>query len=147
MKYKYKDMFPYDSIRESQEEAINFAIESLTAEEKRFVIVEAGTGVGKSAVGLTVARYLDSHMSHVDGFENGSYFVTTQKILQEQYVSDFGGTKGGMKSIKSSTNYTCSFHKKNTCSQSQQLLRTADRDSRFFKARTFSCKYKEEKKK
>ena len=146
MSGNYEKYFPHESVRESQDYAIKKILEAYS-EGKRFVILEAGTGVGKSAIGLTVARYLNSTVPLTEAYEAGAWFVTTQKILQEQYVSDFGGTKGGMKSIKSSTNYTCSFHKKNTCSQSQQLLRTADRDSRFFKACTFSCKYKEEKKK
>lgn len=146
MNGSYEKYFPHKSVRESQDYAIKKVLEAYN-EGKRFVILEAGTGVGKSAIGLTVARYLNSTVPLTEAYEAGSWFVTTQKILQEQYVSDFGGSKGGMKSIKSSTNYTCGFHKKNTCSQSQQLLRTADRDSRFFKACTFNCKYKEEKKK
>ena len=106
MKYDYSKMFPHKSLRESQRVAIDFAIETLVTSDKRFAIVEAGTGVGKSAVGLTVARYLDSQMKQIDGFEQGSYFVTTQKILQDQYERDFGGSHGPMKSIKSSSNYT-----------------------------------------
>ena len=52
-----------------------------------------------------------------------------------------------MSSIKSSSNYQCTFHKRNTCQQSQQILRTTDRDSKFFKACTFNCKYKNAKNK
>ena len=75
----------------------------------------------------------------------GSYFLTTQKILQKQYVNDFGRPRGSMCSIESSSNYRCSYHKKNTCQESQRLLRAEDSKSRFFKACVFNCKYKNAK--
>ena len=77
--------FPHDMPRACQEEAINFALDSIIDDNKRFVIIEAGTGVGKSAIGLTVARYLQENLPEREGHEKGAYFLTTQKILQEQY--------------------------------------------------------------
>jgi len=145
MKWNYDHLFPHSTVRPAQREAIDFVLNEIINSDKRFVIVEAGTGVGKSAVGLTVARYLHSNMMSVDGFEDGSYFVTTQKILQEQYFRDFGSPSGKMRSIKSSSNYKCSFYKQNTCKESQQLLKTQDRNSQFFKACTINCAYKNDK--
>ena len=87
----YSKFFPYSSIRDAQTEAIDFALKAFIDEGKRFVILEAGTGVGKSAIGLTVARYLNYSLPFlVDGYVDGGYFLTTQKILQEQYMKDFG---------------------------------------------------------
>ena len=106
-------------------------------------MVEAGTGVGKSAIGLTAARLLSGQPS--ENHEGGAYFLTTQKILQEQYVKDFGGFRGSMKSIKSSSNYTCNFNKKTSCGESLRALKTADKQSRFFKACAFNCVYKKAK--
>ena len=40
---KYKDRFPYSTIRKEQEECIAFAIDSLIANKKSFCIIEAGT--------------------------------------------------------------------------------------------------------
>ena len=71
--------------------------------------------------------------------------MTTQKILQEQYIKDFGEPAGQMKSIKSSSNYGCRFHKGNTCAESRQLLRTEDRGTKFFKTCTMNCVYKKAK--
>ena len=85
----YINNFPYETIRNEQTEAINFSLEEFKT--KRFVIVEAGTGVGKSAVGLTVAKTM----------ADSAYFITTQKILQHQYIDDFA--QHGMFSLKSST--------------------------------------------
>ena len=139
----YESKFPYAEIREQQREAIDFAINSLVKQNKRFCIIEAGTGVGKSAIGLTVARVLSEAMAPDPDISPGAYFLTTQKILQDQYQSDFAS----MVSLKSSSNYQCRFHKSNTCSESQQLLRSEEKGSRFFNTCVFNCTYKEEKKK
>lgn len=146
MSFKYSKHFPYKDIRDQQAEAIEFALDNCVNQGKRYIVVEAGTGVGKSAVGLTVARYLSNNMNNTAGlFEEGSYFLTTQKILQEQYVKDFGGFGGPMKSIKSSTNYTCRFNKKTSCGESLRALRTAEKGSKFWKACTFNCVYRNAK--
>ena len=143
MSFEYKKHFPYKTIRDQQDQAIQFALDNCLNQNKRFIIIEAGTGVGKSAVGLTIARYLSEKMVNTAGlFEPGAYFLTTQKILQEQYVKDFGGFGGPMKSIKSSSNYTCNFNKKTSCGESLRALRTADKGSRFWKACTFNCVYR-----
>ena len=147
MSVDYTRHFPHPEIRPQQLQAINFVIDAFVEKGKRFVILEAGTGVGKSAVGVTIGRYLNDLCESESTFEPGSYFVTTQKILQEQYVNDFGTPNGNMRSVKSSSNYDCKYHKKKTCKESQQMLRTADKGSRFFKACAYGCIYKEEKKK
>jgi Rad3-related DNA helicase len=146
MNTEYSKHFPHKKIRAQQEEAIEFALEKCINQNKRFIVIEAGTGVGKSAVGLTIARYLSAKMTNTAGlFEPGSYFLTTQKVLQEQYVKDFGGFSGPMKSIKSSSNYTCSFNKKTSCGEGLRALRTAEKGSRFWKACTFNCVYRNAK--
>ena len=143
MNQEIKSKFPYKTIRDQQQQAIEFALRSVKDEGKKFVVIEAGTGVGKSAIGLTVARLLSGSSS--EDFATGAYFLTTQKILQEQYVKDFGGFSGPMKSIKSSSNYSCNFNKGTSCGESQRALKTADKKSRFFKACAFNCVYKKAK--
>jgi|TARA_E500000331_G_C17233249_1_gene703602 ATP-dependent DNA helicase DinG len=139
----YLDKFPYPSIRDQQQLAIDFSIKSLINDNKKFCIIEAGTGVGKSAIGLTLARVLADTPAAGKETTPGSYFLTTQKILQDQYESDFNG----MVSLKSSVNYKCSYHKKNTCSESQALLRTEEKGTRFFNSCAFNCVYKKRKEK
>lgn len=145
--------FPYDEPREDQVETINFAIDEFK-NGKKYVIAELGTGCGKSGVGVTLGRYMtnlsltplnpDPKVEYLPG----SWLITPQKILQQQYENDFGGSgKNKMKSIKSSTNYGCKFHKKNTCSESQQLLKVEEKGTRFFNTCMFNCVYKEKKKK
>ena len=81
------NFFPYSSPREKQVEAILAGISCLN--NKKYFILEAGTGVGKSAIGLTVSKAIDSNMQTESEFGEGAYFLTTQKILQQQYVKDF----------------------------------------------------------
>jgi ATP-dependent DNA helicase DinG len=142
---EYESFFPFGEIRDQQREAIEFALREFE-EGKKFVIIEAGTGVGKSAIGVTIARAMSKWLPQNDAYKTGSYFITTQKILQEQYLDDFGGCKGAMTSIKSSSNYQCKFHKKQSCGEGQRLVRLEqDKTSKFFRTCSFSCNYKEAK--
>ena len=44
----------------------------------KYIILEAGTGIGKSAIATTIANMYDD-----------SYILTMTKQLQEQYLDDF----------------------------------------------------------
>ena len=140
--------FPFKTPRAEQQDAINFILRAFLEDGKRFVIADLGTGIGKSAIAVTVARYLNAHAPPVgsDDAAPGAWFMTTQKILQEQYMEDFGAPLGNMRSIRSATNYTCDFLKKNSCSEGQQMLRAADKSSKFWKSCMFNCTYKQERK-
>ena len=146
----WRGHFPFSEVRKEQESAINFILNSFIGDDKRFVICEAGTGTGKSAIGLTVARYLTANNTNErdSAYQSGAYFLTTQKILQEQYIKDFGGEEGSMKQIMSATNYQCKFHKKQTCAESlRQLKLEQDKQSKFARTCSYQCTYKLEKQK
>jgi ATP-dependent DNA helicase DinG len=83
--------FPFKSYRKGQKEAIDKAREAFK-KGKRFVVIEAPTGSGKSAIAVTFAREAKS-----------SYILTAQKILQEQYVRDFPD----LSLMKGRSNYAC----------------------------------------
>jgi len=139
------DSFPYEVPREQQQLAIEFSIDKFFNEKKKFIVIEAATGVGKSAIGLTMANIINQKLQAPEDFSGGAYFLTTQKILQEQYVRDFGAPIGNISSIQSSTNYDCKYYKENTCAESLRSLKTADKDSKFFKTCAFNCVYKNAK--
>ncbi len=83
--------FPYSEYRPGQKEAIDAARQAFK-DGKRFVVIEAPTGSGKSGIAVTLAR------------ESGSaYIVTAQKLLQDQYVSDFPD----LALMKGRANYSC----------------------------------------
>jgi len=125
--HEYEKYFPFPSIRPEQKKAIEFALDSYES-GKKYVILELSTGVGKSATGITIARYMEAHAPPVrneDGeLMTGAYVITTQKILQEQYMNDFGPQSGKdlIRTIKSSTNYRCKFYSDQTCSESKRVL-------------------------
>jgi len=129
----YLTNFPYEVPRQEQLNAMQFAMDAF-AEGKRFVIIEAGTGVGKSAVGLTIAKTISEN----------AYFLTTQKILQHQYVDDF--SKDGMLSLQSSTNFRCKYYKGKDCSQALRELKVS-KDPKFRACCGGGCNYKIAKRK
>jgi ATP-dependent DNA helicase DinG len=135
--------FPYESPRDEQSLIINKAIDSFKS-GKRFFIIEAGTGIGKSAIGFTLSKALDAiNNDNNSEYLPGGIFLTTQKILQDQYMKDF--EVKGLKSIKSSSNYKCRHSKGNTCAQSMRLLKTADKGSRHWNTCMFKCPYRNSK--
>lgn len=131
----WRKFFPFQVVRKEQESAIEFALKEFAA-GKRFVVCELGTGVGKSAIGLTIARAVCSESN------GNAYFLTTQKILQDQYVNDFPT----MKSIKSKSNYVCNFKTHQNCAESDEQLKIESPASDFYGAcGGDGCKYKKEK--
>lgn len=146
-KEDWETYFPFTSPRPEQVNAINFALDAFIGEDKRFVICEVGTGGGKSAIGLTVARAVHSHYAGNDEeYGHGSYFLTTQKILQEQYIRDFGLPRGNMRSLKSSSNYACTgVAKGETCASGQRIMHnnsSLDKGTPGWKNCMFDCSYK-----
>ena len=92
---------------------------------------------------LTVSEFLRRYTTCPNDLKPGGNFLTTQKILQEQYTRDFKHL--GMNSVYSSTNYKCKFHKQNTCGESSRLLRTAQKGDKFWNTCMFNCPYKKAK--
>ena len=151
--HDYLQFFPFSKIRKEQKKAIEFAIDAYES-GKKYVVLELGTGVGKSATGITIARYMESYGAPVknDAGDSltGAYIVTTQKILQEQYLRDFGPQcgKGLVRSIKASSNYTCSFYTDQSCAESKRILLKLGKQlngTEFQKHCKQQCKYSIEK--
>ena len=79
--------FPFAKPREFQLETISEITEAINKGYK-YIVLEAGTGTGKSAVAATLSQMFDS-----------SYILTVTKQLQDQYLRDFNdlGFKKGIK--------------------------------------------------
>lgn len=85
--------------RPEQKRIINEITEAIEMGFKN-IIVEAGTGTGKSAIATTIARYIGD-----------SYVLTMTKQLQNQYLDDFDYM---LAEIKGKSNYHCGL-KNSTC--------------------------------
>ncbi len=83
--------FPFARYRPGQRETIDRVTAAFDA-GARYVVVEAPTGSGKSAIAVTLAREA-----------NSAYILTAQKLLQDQYLGDFPD----LASMKGRSNYEC----------------------------------------
>ena len=71
---------------------------------KRFLVIAAPTGAGKSAILYALANAItDLDMIQHDFDGNGAIFTTSQKVLQDQYEADFPD----MFVMKGRNNYPC----------------------------------------
>lgn len=134
--------FPYSQPREIQEEIISTVINKFK-DGNKYAVIECGTGVGKSAIGFTIAKYLSNNADIESDLQQGTYFLTTQKILQEQYNKDFKSK--GLKSLSSSSNYVCDVDKKASCKEIQTALKSGSLQKKY-DCCGYKCKYKIKKK-
>lgn len=105
--------------RPEQKQIINEIIEAIDLGFKN-IILEAGTGTGKSAIATTIANYIDD-----------TYILTMTKQLQNQYLDDF---EYMLAEIKGTSNYTCNI-RPTSCDDCLQLDNNRGRHN--------DCKYKE----
>jgi ATP-dependent DNA helicase DinG len=127
--HDYESYFPFSNIRAEQRKAIEFALDAYES-GKKFVVLNMGTGCGKSATAVTIARYMNVHGQPIVDAEGmpltGAYVLTTQKVLQQQYLDDFGPgigrSKNLMLSIKSANNYACGYYPDQTCAESRRII-------------------------
>ena len=87
---EFTKIFPFESPRKNQREIIEKIIDAYS-KGKKYVILSAPTGTGKSIIGYTVAKYFGS-----------GYILTSQKVLQEQYYNDFS-----IPYVLGRSNYVC----------------------------------------
>lgn len=93
---KMTDYFPFPAFRQYQKETIE-KIESHISSGVKNIILEMPTGSGKSAIAVSAGLW-----SH------NSYVLTSQKILQDQYVRDFTESFD-VAVMKGRGNYECTF--------------------------------------
>lgn len=82
---KFKQFYPY------QKELIEFVLNS----PKKFVVLAAPTGIGKTVVAMTLANIMNCR----------TYYVCSTKALQDQIETEFGGM--GVRTIRGKDNFGC----------------------------------------
>lgn len=84
------ESFPFKSTRPFQKEVMD-QIEMALTSNKKFILLEAPVGFGKSAVAAALSRHLGT-----------AYLLTSTKQLQDQYSSDFS-----FPPVIGKSNFTC----------------------------------------
>lgn len=90
--------FPFEIFRHNQKEVIFRIMKAF--EKKKYVVLEAPTGTGKSPIGITVGRLFGR-----------THYLTIQKILQDQYAKDFKD----LFVMKGRGNYRCIIDTSESC--------------------------------
>lgn len=101
-----RDHFPFPEIRSGQERGLR-AYEKAVRDDKKFVIYEAPTGVGKSGVAIAIASHAKTY--DYPSFQAGAYILSPQKTLTKQYMNDF--SQNGLLEMKGKANFRCTRHK------------------------------------
>ena len=94
--------FPFTP-RGNQEWLLDQLLTHLNDPNKKFIVIQAPTGAGKSAISVALARCFKK-----------SFILTANKFLQDQYERDFGHL---MKSLKGRSNYSCYVTKGKNCAE------------------------------
>ena len=85
--------FPFDKPREGQFEVIS-EISKAIDDGYKYIVLEAGTGTGKSVIAATLAKMYSP-----------AFILTMTKQLQDQYLKDF--EKEGFTLVKGRNNFFC----------------------------------------
>lgn len=86
-------------------------LEQLAANiDKKYFIIEAPVGSGKSHIAVTFARYLQSVLKST----RAGFLMTPQKVLQRQYELQFTTSNSGVSTLYGKSNYECKA-KSTTC--------------------------------
>jgi ATP-dependent DNA helicase DinG len=102
-----EDHFPFSEVRPAQATAMQTVVKA-HSQNKKFTIIEAPTGMGKSGVGLAVASWAKTLRSNQRGVFPGSYYLSPQKSLTAQMMRDF--EENGLLELKGKSNYHCHTH-------------------------------------
>ena len=102
-----RDHFPFPGIRPAQDVALD-EITRAYAEHKKFVIIEAPTGSGKSGIAMAAASWAKTLQVDHPLTQPGAYILSPQKTLTAQYMKDF--EINGLLELKGKANYWCTTH-------------------------------------
>lgn len=98
--------FPFETPRPDQLETISEITQAID-KGYRYIVLEAGTGTGKSAIAKTLSSIYDS-----------TYILTSTKQLQDQYLNDFNG----MCLVKGRKNFTCHKDSSLSCDEGRCII-------------------------
>jgi ATP-dependent DNA helicase DinG len=92
----WQPFFPFDEWRPAQAQGLNFICQEIV--QAADILLEAPTGIGKSAVATALARYYAS-------IGAATYISTTTISLEDQYMRDFAEL--GLRQLHAKSHYLC----------------------------------------
>ena len=112
----WRPFFPLETPRPQQAQALDKLCAEI-GKGKRLLALEAGTGVGKSAIAVCLGRWLDAQESPPEGAERGTVVLVAQKVLQDQYTRDFSEARD----LRSAANFKCHGPMGGTCGETWRV--------------------------
>ncbi len=122
----WRPYFPHSQVRKEQGDALDFIIDQFYVKNKDYVVCELPTGTGKSAIAITLGMWLRGWHAQLTSEEEGlpqTYVLTSQKILQDQYMNDF---RSVIMDLRSSANFKCKGLSGHTCAETKRLKMALD---------------------
>jgi Rad3-related DNA helicase len=92
----WKPYFPFPEYRSAQATGLEFICQALA--EVDDIMLEAPTGIGKSAMAIALAQLAAST-------DTNTYISTTTVALENQYIADFAGL--GLRQLHAKSHYLC----------------------------------------
>jgi Rad3-related DNA helicase len=111
----WRPHFPFPDVRPEQAEALDWICDRFSQGEQ-VVIAECGTGIGKSAIAACLAGWIDG-TGVAPELAPGGTVLTSQKVLQDQYVRDFRHARD----LRSAANFACHGPVNGTCGETSRV--------------------------
>ncbi len=141
----WRPHFPLPTPRPEQARALDWICEQFEVGHRR-VICELGTGVGKSAIAVTMGAWLEKReggrericdFAEVD-CSPGVTVLTSQKVLQDQYVRDFEEARD----LRAAANFKCHGPVNGTCGETSRVRKAVGMEMSQGSLRCTACPYR-----
>jgi ATP-dependent DNA helicase DinG len=133
----WRPHFPLPTPRPDQARALDWICDQFEAGHRR-IVCELGTGIGKSAIAVTVAAWLEAREGGTPPWAAGATVLTSQKVLQDQYVRDFAVARD----LRASANFQCSGPVGGTCGETSRVRKAVGMELAGQKLRCTQCPYR-----
>ena len=81
------------------------------------MVAELGTGIGKSAIAVTLGGWIEAREAGLGEYSPGVTVLTSQKVLQDQYVRDFAQARD----LRSAANFKCTGPVDGSCGETSRV--------------------------
>lgn len=133
----WRPHFPLHAPRSDQAKALDWICEQFEMGHRR-VVCELGTGVGKSAIAVTMGGWIEARESGLGDFAPGVTVLTSQKSLQDQYVGDFPQARD----LRASANFKCHGPVNGTCGETSRVRKAVGTEMAKESLRCSACPYR-----